>query len=137
MVEEVGIGQLQGASCSASFGIRCAINHALNSGVADGSHTHDAGLQRHKERCSNEAVILNLSSSFTERFDFCMRRGVMGQDGSIPSLADHLSIESNQGSNGHFTGRLSFKGKLDGPLHQCHFSFGMEHRNFVFRLGRA
>ena len=69
----------------AALGVLGTKDQASDAGMADGTRTHGAGLKRHNQRQTGQAIVADLLGRSPQGEDLSVGGGVIQADGLVPS----------------------------------------------------
>lgn len=102
---------------SPGFWIGTAIYESLDTRIDERASTHRAWLLGHIQRALDPPVADDLAGG-SQRFDFCVGRGICARLTAIESPGDDRSIDNDDRSNRYVTGGISNTRGFDRRAHQ-------------------
>lgn len=117
MIQSGGLKTTRASCHRAAFRIMGPEYQALHARMHHGADTHQAGLQRHIQRGTREAVIAQRGTGRAQRHHLGMRRRVMPFDRLVPAFSNTNSVIYQHRTHRHFARGLGLASQQQGMLH--------------------
>ena len=111
--------QINHTAASAGLRVFRAPDQACNPRVLDGTGAHRAGLQRHIQFATGQAIIADPQGCFAQCDDFGMRGWIVATDRLVAAACNHFAIEHHDRAHRHLAGRLGKYRLIEGALHEA------------------